>query len=302
MSPQWRPRVIRAAGGVLWRDITGRVEIALVHRPKYDDWSLPKGKLKRGEHVLDAARREVCEETGHSIVVGRPLGQTIYPMGLALKRVRYWAMQATGGAFAPSREVDALDWMPVPVALERLDHRREKRILTAFTTGPAPTRAWMLVRHACAGDRESWSGDDRDRPLDVHGQAQAGALTTIMAAYGIRRLISADVQRCLDTIGPYARYAGLAVETEPLFSEAGHAAAPEAARRQLIGTVRDPRPSAICSQGGAIPELLAGIGAAHHVAIPNALQLNKGAYCVLHLDAESSPERVVGIECDQPLR
>jgi 8-oxo-(d)GTP phosphatase len=286
------PRVIRAAG---------RLEVALVHRTTYDDWSLPKGTLSPGEHPLLAAVRNLTQETGHSAVVGRPLGQTTYPHGRALKRVRYWAMQATSGTFTPTAEVDMLEWLPVEAALERLDYPQDRDLLATFAADPAPTRAWILVRHASAGDRQHWPGQDRERPLDAQGQAQAAALVPILAAYGIQRVVSADVRRCLETVGPYAHHAGLTVEIESLFSEDGHAAAPDAAGGRLIATVGDPRPSAVCSQGGAIPDLLTRLGAARDIALPAEPQLDKGAYWVLHLGTATDPGQVVEVEESQPL-
>jgi 8-oxo-(d)GTP phosphatase len=293
--------VIEAAGGVLCRDTADGLQVALVHRPKYDDWSLPKGKLERNEHPLVGALREVVEETGYTVRTGRPLGQVTYPLWGAIKRVRYWAMWVTGGAFTPNREVDTLDWLSADEALDRLDHPRDKQILDSFVADSAPTRTWMLMRHACAGERDSWSGEDRDRPLDEYGRAQAAALVSILAAYGVRRVISAEVRRCLETVAPYAHHAGLRVEIEPLIGEKGYAAAPEAAVRWLLETVRDPRPTVLCSQGGAVPEFLTRLGAVCHFSLPGEPRLDKGAYCVLHLATEGSPGRVVGIERDQPL-
>src|ERR687895_2748251 len=113
-------RPIRAAGGVLWRptsDNDGQVEVAVIHRPRYDDWSLPKGKLAPGEPTLDGAVREVLEETGYRVRVGRPLGETRYLKVSGeeerLKIVRWWAMEAEAGGFSPSREVDELRWLPL---------------------------------------------------------------------------------------------------------------------------------------------------------------------------------------------
>ncbi|MGH8892668.1 MAG: NUDIX hydrolase, partial [Actinomycetes bacterium] len=102
---------VEAAGGVLWRARDdGAVEVALVHRPKYDDWSLPKGKLDDAEHPLACALREIAEETGFAAVPGRPLGELRYLAFGAPKRVRYWSCRAASGAFVPGREVDALAW------------------------------------------------------------------------------------------------------------------------------------------------------------------------------------------------
>ena len=111
--------VIRAAGGILWRPATGgdpgAIEVAVVHRPRYDDWSLPKGKLAQGESDRDAAIREVLEETGFHVRVGEPLGTTRYRRLVngvdRPKVVRWWAMRAASGAFAPNDEVDELQWV-----------------------------------------------------------------------------------------------------------------------------------------------------------------------------------------------
>lgn len=107
--------MIEAAGGVVWRrDGHGAVEVLLVHRPRYDDWSLPKGKLDGGESHRAAARREVEEETGLRCRVGDALGEVRYQdhQGRA-KRVRYWAMEPVEGAFAPNAEVDRVRWVEI---------------------------------------------------------------------------------------------------------------------------------------------------------------------------------------------
>jgi len=286
---------------VLWRQTSDHLEVALVHRPKYDDWSLPKGKLHSGEHPVHAALREVAEETGHTAVAGRPLGQAAYPVWGALKRVRYWAMQATGGRFRPNHEVDALEWLGIEAALERLDHGRDRRVLAAFAADPVPTRAWILVRHAQAGERLDDPDQDRLRPLDAHGRLQAQVLAAVLAAYGIQRVVAADVRRCLETVGLYACQAGLVVEPQPLFSPHGQASAPQAAVRQLLTSVHDRRSSVVCSQCEAIPDLMAALCMVLDLALPAQPELDKGAYWVLHLDAASVSGRVVGLEHGQPL-
>src|SRR3954452_11265280 len=131
MAPAAR---IEAAGGVLWRPALGAagVEVALVHRPKYDDWSLPKGKLEEGEHPLVAAVREVTEETGFAGVPGRPLGEIRYLKDDEPKRVRYWAMAADNGSFVPNDEVDQVMWLPTKEAQHFLMADRDRRILTEF--------------------------------------------------------------------------------------------------------------------------------------------------------------------------
>src|SRR3954463_4244305 len=199
-------RVIEAAGGVLWRPALGGpgVEVALVHRPKYDDWSLPKGKLNPEEQPILGALREVWEETGHLAVPGRPLGETHYSKDGDDKRVRYWAMQVESGKFLPNDEVDQLMWMPPKEGQAHLLPERDRRILAECARAPEPTWPCLLVRHGSAGERSAWPGDDRERPLDEVGRDQAEALVAILDAYAVVRVLSADVLRCLDTVGPFA--------------------------------------------------------------------------------------------------
>ncbi|NEE03375.1 NUDIX hydrolase [Phytoactinopolyspora halotolerans] len=130
---------VRAAGGVVWRPAGDEVEIVVVHRPKYDDWSLPKGKLDPGETFGDAAVREVLEETGVSAELGRFLDEVRYvdrssrqhPDGRP-KTVRYWEMRAMGGSFEPHREVDAIRWLTPDQALGVLTHELDHRIVRRF--------------------------------------------------------------------------------------------------------------------------------------------------------------------------
>jgi 8-oxo-dGTP diphosphatase len=125
---------VRAAGTVLWRRSAadGRLEIALVHRPRYDDWSLPKGKVKRGEDDAAAAVRETHEETGMRCVLGAPLPTTRYRVEGRPKVVRYWSAEAVGGGFTPSREVDRVVWLPPVAARHRLTHDRDRPVVDAF--------------------------------------------------------------------------------------------------------------------------------------------------------------------------
>lgn len=125
---------VRAAGVVLWRAVRpGTVEIALVHRPRYDDWSLPKGKLKRGEDHASAARRETREETGFDCALGAPLPTTHYLLADGRpKEVRYWAARAGEGSFTPNTEVDAMVWLPPSAAHHRLTHPRDRALIPAL--------------------------------------------------------------------------------------------------------------------------------------------------------------------------
>ncbi|MEU8998316.1 NUDIX hydrolase [Streptomyces caniferus] len=125
---------IRAAGCVLWRRASSEdgLEIALVHRPKYDDWSHPKGKLKRGEDPLAGAVREVAEETGMECRPGAPLPTSFYLAGGRPKQVRYWAAEAVAGAFTPNREVDRMTWLPPADARCLLTQERDRPLVDAL--------------------------------------------------------------------------------------------------------------------------------------------------------------------------
>ncbi|EDY48124.1 conserved hypothetical protein [Streptomyces clavuligerus] len=136
--------MIRAAGCVLWRRSPhggGDVEICLVHRPKYDDWSHPKGKLKRGEDARAGARREVREETGTDCDPGPELPTVRYPVEGRPKEVRYWAAEATGGGFTPNREVDRVVWLSPRAAHIRLTQERDRALVDAFLTALRPAGA-----------------------------------------------------------------------------------------------------------------------------------------------------------------
>jgi 8-oxo-(d)GTP phosphatase len=268
---------IRAAGGVLWREATGSgpdpvVEVAVIHRPRYDDWSLPKGKLTAGEREVDGAIREVLEETGYHIRLGRPLGETRYLKvqgGQSRpKVVRWWAMEAIGGAFTPMREVDELRWVSLAEAHALLSRETDRDLLERFVRGPAPTRVVLLVRHGSAGSRSSWSGDDRQRPLDDCGYRQADELVRLLAHFDPTEIVSADFLRCRQTVEPLAESLGLAIRDEPILSERdywGH----EVEAVHLLRTIGGPHHTSVaCSQGSVIPDALGRLAAQDAVDLP----------------------------------
>ncbi|MFV2120112.1 NUDIX hydrolase [Streptomyces sp. Act-28] len=128
-----RAGVVRAAGCVLWRRAAdGAVEVCLIHRPEYDDWSFPKGKAKPGEELRAAAVREVREETGHACAPGALLGTVRYRTGAREKEVTYWSAEATSGTFTPNREVDVVRWLPPEEARLLLSHPRDRPLVTRF--------------------------------------------------------------------------------------------------------------------------------------------------------------------------
>ena len=277
-------RLVEAAGGVLWRPAAGGVglEIALVHRPKYDDWSLPKGKLNEGEHPIVGAVREVWEETGFTGVPGIPLPSVNYLKDGLPKRVRFWVMRPVAGEFVPNNEVDQLIWLPPREAQAHLSPQRDRDVVTNVDLGLVSTRTCLLVRHGSAGERASWEGDDRERPLDAAGELQAESLVPLLSAYQVKRVLSADVMRCLQTVGRYAEHAHLSVESEPLLSESAYGEWPELSVDRMLEILGAGVPTVACSQGKTIPGLVRDVCEALGTDEP-VVSVRKGGLVLLHV-------------------
>jgi len=212
--------VVRAAGAVVLR----RDRVLLVHRPAYDDWSFPKGKLDRGEQSPAAAVREVEEETGVRVRLGVPLARQSYPNGRAEKVVDYWVGRVVGSHdvsdYLVNAEIDEVDWVPVDKAEKRLTYKRDRATLHEALTSGKKTRALGVLRHGKSRSRKAWRKDDRKRPLLVAGVRQARAAVPVLAAYGVTRIVTSSSTRCAETVTPYAETTGLPVfRTDALTEE-----------------------------------------------------------------------------------
>lgn len=245
---------VRAAGAVVWRP-TG--EIALVHRPRYDDWSFPKGKLEHGETAPFAAVREVAEEAGVAVTLGPSLGEIHYAVAEGRKLVRYWAGPAGGGAFAANDETDELAWVSPSRAGELLTYAHDLDVLARFVERGRPASIVVLVRHAKAGSRSHWPGLDDQRPLSAPGRRQAHQLSGFLALFGPERVVSAPPLRCRDTVAPLASALGLPVVDEPLLGEEGYWADSTAGFARLRALATTPGVTLVSSQGGVIPDVVA---------------------------------------------
>jgi len=264
--------LLRAGGGVLCRKSGDGVEIAIVHRPRYDDWSLPKGKLHRGEPPLLAACREVVEETGVRPVVGRRLPSQEYRLGADRKVVDYWHMSpADGAAGSPllaaaaasvgrADEVDVVRWLRPADAATWLSYERDRALVRAFAALPRVDSTVLVTRHGHAGERAAWPGDDRLRPLDVEGRAQAEALRSL-AWFGPERVFSADRVRCVQTVHPLAADLGVPVDTEPALAEDTYLAEPARGVRRVREMARSRLRAVLCSQRQVIPDLVSRLAA-----------------------------------------
>jgi phosphohistidine phosphatase SixA/8-oxo-dGTP pyrophosphatase MutT (NUDIX family) len=278
------PDVVRAAGAVLWRPGADGPEVALVHRPTYDDWTFPKGKVKDGEHVIHTAVREVWEESGVWPVLGRRLPSREYEKDHRLKRVDYWAaVSGGGGEFRPGDEVDRLDWLPVGEAEQRLSFEHDADLLREFAAGPQRTTAYIVLRHTSAGDKHQWYGDDLLRPLDARGREEAAELAEALAGFGPARVFCSATARCLETTLPYAARIGAEIRTDLAFSIGPPAAASKEAGARFARLLRDERPTLVCTHGELVPEIIGRACEKLEAAPLEEPRLPKGGFWVLHV-------------------
>jgi 8-oxo-dGTP pyrophosphatase MutT (NUDIX family)/phosphohistidine phosphatase SixA len=233
MATTSSPGDVLAAGAVVLRK--GRV--LLVHRPAYDDWSFPKGKLDRGEHAAVAAVREVHEETGVRVRLGVPLARHSYPSGGRTKVVDYWVGRVLGdpdvSGYQVNDEIDDVAWVPLDKARGKLSYPRDGDTLREALVLGKKTRALMVLRHGEARTRKSWNDDDRLRPLVAEGHAQAQAVVPLLAAYGASRIVTSSSLRCVDTVRPYAERSGRPMTRADGLSEE------DATRRSVRAYVED---------------------------------------------------------------
>ena len=252
-------RPVVAAGCLVARQVASGTEVLLVHRPRYDDWSLPKGKANTHEHLTLTAVREVLEETGVTVALRRPLPQRHYDVDGVPKVVHYWrAVVVAEQPFTPNDEVDAIAWLPVDDAASRVTHPDDSA-LVKLANDVAGT-PFVVLRHGTAVKRADWDGDDVDRPLDLAGVEQSERLVDRLAAYGIQRVHTSAARRCADTVRPYSLDAGLPLVAEPALTEEGYqsdaTAAFERADELLAEAWRSQEATVLCGHRPYLPELV----------------------------------------------
>jgi len=289
--------VTLAAGAAIWRPAAGPAgdaEVLLVHRPKYDDWSLPKGKSEPDEHILLTAVREVWEETCVRPVLGPRLPTVEYISWGLPKRVSYWSAFSSGHEAVPGSEIDAVSWLPLAQAREQLAETHDDPVISAFR--PRQTVPVILVRHASAGRKADWPGDDEARPLDAQGAADAQALAGLLACFApAARVISSPALRCTETVRPFAEGFGGTVEAEACLARAGRSAVfssrteqADALRRLFSALVADRRPAVLClhreNLPGTLAAMLSALGAP--AVMPADKSLPKGGFWVVHAAEE----------------
>jgi len=251
--------VIRAAGAVLWRySANKKIEIALVHRPRYDDWSLPKGKVEEKESHIACAYREVLEETGYASIFGPQIGQAMYKVPEGKKVVRYWSAQAIGEPVGTidKNEIDEILWLEVKEARKKLTLDDDRAIVDFFIEFGVQTTPLVLLRHAKALKRDDWDGEDSDRPLDNLGQLQAKRLLPQFYPYSISEIHSSDAYRCMQTVEDLTRALDLNTIIGLDLSEDMYSKDKEAARDYVSTLMQEGNRAVICSHNPILPKVL----------------------------------------------
>lgn len=254
--------MIRAAGALLWRETNEReVEIALIHRPKYDDWTLPKGKIEIGETALQCAYRELIEETGITASFTRQLGTVEYEESGQRKRVIFWAAQCAMAAsqFIANEEVDRLEWLSPELALAKATHDSDRGIIENFLSQPHRTDTLIILRHTKALERGDWDEEDSLRTLDELGFDQAQLLIKHLEPFAIEEIYTSDFTRCVQTVTPLSHSRGLSVTQVPSLNEHTFNEDPLRSVSFANALKQDEKNILICSHNPVIPTMLRGI-------------------------------------------
>jgi 8-oxo-dGTP diphosphatase len=245
-------KTIRAAGGlIIRRTPKGRIRVLVAHRPRYDDWSLPKGKVDKGETPAQAAVREVLEETGQRCRIVAPIGTTRYRIGRGIKEVDWYVMRPLPNSpgFKKNSEVDQVRWLSRNKALEILDYERDRDLVEDNDLKKlAQTGTLWLLRHATGGNRSKWEGDDMVRPLTKKGKRQSEAIAKSLRSAGIERIISSPYDRCIQTVHPLSKATGAKIEVHEALAEDPDLDATYALIHDLAGAN-----AVLCTHGDVIP-------------------------------------------------
>lgn len=300
-----KPAVV-AAGALCWRERQGKLEILLIHRPKYDDWSWPKGKQDPGETVPETAVREVQEEVGLEVQLGAPLARTDYTVKAGLKHVHYWAAEVSEHQRPqPDHgEVDELRWATPKKARKLLTNPTDVQPLESLealhAAGDLSTRRLLLLRHAKAKPRSSWNRPEGERPLAATGKRQAVAVARLLACWKPTKVVSSPWTRCMQTVGVYARAQGLPIKEQPKLTEAEHQRKPAKAAKVIEKQYESSADVLVCTHRPVLPTLLEALSqhldSTQAKALPRKEPwLQPGELLVLTI-SRAHPERTVSVE------
>ena len=304
---------VLAGGAVLWRTGDSGLEVLLVHRPRYKDWSWPKGKVDKGETLPECAVREVFEETGYRITLGVPLPSARYTVGKNLnKYVGYWSAEVrdtSRPAPANAREIDEARWFPAAEARAKLtrfsDREQLDKLLVLYETGSLRAFPFIIVRHGKAFPRAKWHETEHLRPLLALGTRQAMALTGLLAAWGPRKLVSSPWKRCVATLKPYAASTGKSIKTIKWLSEKSNKDKPKKTVQALEKLLMKEQSVAISTHRPVLPTVLETIADHSPKGLASRLPdadpyMNPGEILVAYVRPGVVP-RVVDVERYRPI-
>jgi 8-oxo-(d)GTP phosphatase len=249
---------ILAAGAVLWRKSEKKkIEVLIIHRPKYDDWTFPKGKAEIGEPLIACAYREVLEETNIETAFGPYLGEVEYLTNDGKKKVSFWSAKVIKEKdFKPNAEVDQLKWVEVAKVKELLTLDTDRKILEQFLQIEPDTKPLILLRHAKAVTRDEWQGEDDDRPLDSYGQNQAKRLLAMYQVFNLEQIHSSDAVRCYDTVVAIAKGLNIKLEVTGKLSESTFKKDKEKAFDYAKDLIKLNESVLLCSHNPILPKML----------------------------------------------
>ena len=249
---------ILAAGAVLWRKSEKKkIEVLIIHRSKYDDWTFPKGKAEVGEPLIACAYREVLEETNIETAFGPYLGEVEYLTNDGKKKVSFWSAKVIKEKdFKPNTEVDQLKWVEVTKVKELLTLDTDRKILEQFLQIEPDTKPLILLRHAKAVTRDEWQGEDDDRPLDSYGQNQAKRLLAMYQVFNLEQIHSSDAVRCYDTVVAIAKGLNIKLEVTGKLSESTFKKDKEKAFDYAKDLMKLNESVLLCSHNPILPKML----------------------------------------------
>ncbi|KQR53947.1 DNA mismatch repair protein MutT [Leifsonia sp. Leaf336] len=305
---------IYAAGALCWRIVDDKLVMLVVHRTKYGDVTIPKGKVDPGETLPQTAVREIQEETGLAVTLGVPLGISTYPLASGREKiVHFWAAEVTDQAiaqstFVPNSEIAAIEWVTLKKARGYLTYDRDVEILDAFEAlvkqGITSTFALIALRHGKAVPRGGWDGPDAARPLTDRGVKQAAGDVPTLRAWRPRRIITSDAVRCIATVAPLAAATGVKPRREAGISQDAYEEGRGDIRRVVGKRVRSRKTAVLCSHGPVLPEILREIALATGTMpggyLNDAADLDTGGFSIVHLSATNPASGIVSIETYAP--
>lgn len=299
---------IFAAGILCWREKGSDIEVLLVHRAYYDDWSFPKGKQDPGELLPETAVREVHEEAGLKVKLGRKLSTIRYLVGDEEKEVHYWASKVRAQAtkkqkFKANEEIAKIEWLSSKKALTLLSYDHDRQLLIEALELNAKkeleTRALIVLRHAKATPRADWKGEEAKRPLLPEGQKHAKGLIPVLASYGPKVLMTSPWKRCRDTVAPYAKWAKRTLVERGQLTERSTKRSPLSTKKVVQHLLGESKSGLICTHRPALPSVLEPLASSASEELRGqvleATSLRPGDFVVLRLTLGAKP-KVVGVE------